>query len=429
MPAAATRPEAPAHTEPPTADASPWQRLRTRFAMPGCDYNPAIQHWARWYTESPAGFSTSLSQAMPFLLVVLDQIEQRKLPGEFAFLPYLESNYTPLASSGDRAAGIWQLMPDTAREAGLRINHDYDGRLDVYASTTAALELLQRYRDEFGDWRLADMAYNAGEYRVRQLVGTGLKPRTETELSRLRVNRGTHEHLSKMLALACIVSDPERFNVELPEPQDGDHLVAVDFPAAIDLRLAARLADVDATRLQRLNPGYLRPQMPSDGPWHLLIPVASKGALERTLAELPQSSWHDWHEVVLKHSEAIGVLASANAIDSATLATINHVDGAALLAPGTRLLLPGRGTDGADTRDGPRAVAATGRSTASPSVIVRSGDTLWSIARREHVPLDDLLRWNGLGRKATLRLGQRLRLRAPSEIGGGQATAAAAAVN
>ena len=142
---------------------SPWDRLRRRFVMPGCDFNPGVQHWARAYAQGNNQFSASLNAAMPFLLVVLDQIEQRDMPGEFAFLPYIESNYTPLASSGDRAAGIWQLMPDTAREAGLRITPDYDGRLDIAASTHAALDLLQHYQQEFGDWRLADMAFNAGQ--------------------------------------------------------------------------------------------------------------------------------------------------------------------------------------------------------------------------------------------------------------------------
>jgi membrane-bound lytic murein transglycosylase D len=191
---------------------TPWDRLRQRFAMPGCDYSPAVAHWARLYTQAPGQFSESLSAVMPFLLVVLDEIERRDLPGEFAFLPYIESTYTPLASSGDRAAGIWQLMPDTAREAGLHITPDYDGRLDIHASTNAALDLLQRYNQEFGDWRIADMAFNAGEYGIKQLVGDAKTQRSATELGRLRVHQGTHAHLAKLLALACVISDPQRFN-------------------------------------------------------------------------------------------------------------------------------------------------------------------------------------------------------------------------
>ena len=65
---------------------------------------------------------------------------------------------------------MWQLDPDTAREEGLLVNADYDARLDILASTTAALALIERYQKEFGDWRLADMAFNSGEYRVKNLL-------------------------------------------------------------------------------------------------------------------------------------------------------------------------------------------------------------------------------------------------------------------
>ena len=394
--------------------------------MPGCDYSPAVRHWAHLYTESASGFSASLSQALPFLLVVLDQIEQRDLPGEFAFLPYIESNYTPLASSGDRAAGIWQLMPDTAREAGLRIAPDYDGRLDVYASTTAALDLLQRYQQEFGDWRLANMAFNAGEYRVKSLVGGDDKSaRSAAELDRLRLNPRTHAHLAKLLALACIVSDPEHFNVELPEPQTDAALAVLDFPAPVDLRLAAHLADIDAARLQRLNPGYLHGHMPANGPFRLLLPASHRDSMVSTLAKLPQSSWRDWHEVVLKQTQSLNVFASANNVDPATLAAVNPVDDNAPLAPGTRLLLPGLADR---TGSAAQNVTLIAQATSSaPVIVVHAGDTLWRIARRQHVRLDDLLSWNGLDRNATLHLGQPLRLHASLVTADGQATASAAA--
>src|SRR5436309_1175542 len=135
-----------------------------------------------------------------------------------------ESTYTQagaegkrLATGRDRAAGIWQLMPDTAREAGLPINRDYDGRLDVYASTLAALDLLERYHEEFGDWRLADMAFNAGEYGIKDLRGNNSDAPSAAELAHLRAPAHAHEHLAKLLAVSCVVADPERFQVELPE--------------------------------------------------------------------------------------------------------------------------------------------------------------------------------------------------------------------
>jgi LysM repeat protein len=104
------------------------------------------------------------------------------------------------------------------------------------------------------------------------------------------------------------------------------------------------------------------------------------------------------------------------------LATINGVAADAPLAPGMHLLLPGR-TDSAVAQDLP---ARTPPETSSGSLTVRAGDTLSSIAHRHGVRVDDLLRWNGLSRTATLRLGQRLRLSDSEHALGGAATAAAA---
>ena len=78
------------------------------------------------------------------------------MPGEFAFLPWVESSYNMLPARGDGVAGMWQLMPFTARENGLRVDGDYDGRLDVTASSRTALGLLKQYKESFGDWRLAN---------------------------------------------------------------------------------------------------------------------------------------------------------------------------------------------------------------------------------------------------------------------------------
>jgi membrane-bound lytic murein transglycosylase D len=416
----------PAPTPPATQSIitlSPWDRLRQRFTMPGCDYSPAVGHWARLYTQAPGQFSESLTTVMPFLLVVLDEIERRNVPGEFAFLPYIESTYTPLASSGDRAAGIWQLMPDTAREAGLHITSDYDGRLDIHASTNAALDLLQRYNQEFGDWRIADMAFNAGEYGIKQLVGDAKTQRSATELGRLRVHQGTHAHLAKLLALACVISDPQRFNVELPDPNDDDPLVLIEFPAPVDLGLASRLAGIDETHLRHLNPGLLRARMPANGPFHLLLPASRRIAVEQTLGKLPQYAWRDWHNVALKQTETLSLFASQNDIDVSALATINGVAADAPLAPGTHLLLPGR-TDSAVAQELPLHAP---QEASSGTLIVRAGDSLWSIAHRHGVRIDDLLRWNGLSRTATLRLGQHLRLSDSERALGGAVNVTAAA--
>ncbi|MDE2258579.1 MAG: transglycosylase SLT domain-containing protein, partial [Xanthomonadaceae bacterium] len=270
---------APSAAPAPAVEISPWAQLRSHFTLPDCDYNPDVSHLARWFSADPSGFAESLRQALPFLLYVAQRIEARGMPGEFALLPYIESNYVPLVSTGDRAAGIWQLLPDTAREAGLRIGAGYDGRLDVAASTEAALDLLERYYDHFGDWRVVDMAFNAGPYRIAKLLGNSAVPASAAGLARLRVDAHTHRHLAKLLAVACVVSDPSRFDVKLPEPAPTDFLTLVPLPAPLDLQLAARLTGMDGARLRQLNPGYLHGRMPTASPLHLLLPEAPSRTL------------------------------------------------------------------------------------------------------------------------------------------------------
>ncbi len=403
------QPIAPVNNADTVSLQSPWPRLRQRLAMPGCDYNPAVKRWTREYAQSPAQFAASMSEAMPYLLVVLNEIEKRDLPGEFAFLPYIESTYTPISSSGDRAAGIWQLMPDTARQTGLAITPEYDGRLDIYASTKAALDLIERYQREFDDWRVVDLAYNAGEYGVKTLVGNATVSRSADEIARLRVNPGAHDHLAKLLAVACVASDPERFHVELPEPSTDDVLAHIELAAPVDLNLIAWISRVDVSQLRRFNPGYTNGRMPSNGPYGLLVPASQRAQIESALALLPTPKWREWHETSLLNDESIDVLATAHDLDAAAMASINHVTSDATLQAGKHVLLPGR--DPA-ARIEPAASRVLSTSTLHT---VRHGDTPWSIARAEHVKLDDLMRWNGLTHKTTLHQGQRLRLDAPDK--------------
>jgi len=426
-PTSAAAPERATVTPPaaPIAPEQAWDRLRRRIAATDCDFNPAVQHWAKMYTQVANQFSASLSEAMPSLLTVIEQIEQRDLPGEFAFLPYVESNYTPVPPNGDRAAGIWQLMPDTAREAGLAITPDYDGRLDLVASTDTALGLIRRYEDEFGDWRVADMAYNAGEYGMRELVSEAKPDMSAKEIGRLRVGRGAHDHLAKLLALGCVVAHPERYRIVLPEPGAGDQLVSIEFPAPVDLTLAARLAGLDATQLHRLNPGLLRGRMPANGPFHLLVPASRRVAMEQTLGKLPQYAWREWHEVALKQSETLSLFASEYDLDLSALSAINAIGGDVPLAPGTHLLLPGHnGSDEALVQD----FTPRDRPELPPdTVLVHAGDTLWSIAHRYGLRVADLEHWNRLKPSSMLHLGQRLHLTEPELDGGGLTVSAAPA--
>ena len=397
-PAPAPVPESAPESHP-VGVISPWQRIRDRMAMKGCEYRPQVMRWAKRYTASPRRFAASWERALPFLLVVVDELERRDLPGEFAMLPYVESGYQPVAGNGDRPAGMWQFDGDTARSQGLVVTADYDARLDAIASTTAALGLIERYEKEFGDWRLADMAFNSGEYRVKNLLkGRDAHSLGAAELGKLAFNQITHDHLDRLLALSCIVADPDRFAVELPDLDPGQRLKSITLQSGMDVRLAARLAGLDPVEMKRLNAAYRRYRMVSGVPYALVMPSANVERFRNAAQSIPVALWNDWREQKAARTSGLASWAAEVGIPVAVLAAANAIGEGETVGPTTRLLLPGH-----ETERPPEAAPP-------PSYIVKAGDTPVGIARQCGIPLAALKRMNPRLDAKHLKPGQRLRI-------------------
>lgn len=107
--------------------------------------------------------SRVLERAGEYLPIIQETIKTRNLPLELACLPLMESAFNPRAVSSAGAAGLWQLMPETARQYGLIVNDEIDERFNVAKSTKAAADYLGRLYGLFHDWPLALATYNCGE--------------------------------------------------------------------------------------------------------------------------------------------------------------------------------------------------------------------------------------------------------------------------
>ncbi|MBD8873521.1 transglycosylase SLT domain-containing protein [Rhodanobacter sp. DHB23] len=242
--------------------------------MADCDGDPAVLSWAQRYTRDPQHFEQQVQDALPKLIYVEQVASEHGVAGEFAFLPWIESGYRPIPGRSGRPAGMWQIMPATAAAMGLRVNGRYDGRLDVQSTADAVMKLLSRYYDEFHDWRVADYAYNAGEYKARQLVqGHGLPPATPV-IPHWPVHNVTREHLTKLLAMACVVRQPERFNVSLPVLAPSQHLVKVQLPHSMPLARAADKAGMPLGTLKELNAAFRNDIADTSVASYLMMPAS-----------------------------------------------------------------------------------------------------------------------------------------------------------
>jgi membrane-bound lytic murein transglycosylase D len=342
---------------PPSETATPtqtdiWQQLRSRFAMADCAADPAITAWARTYTRNPAQFEKQLSAVLPRLTYVQQVADQYDVAGEFVLLPWIESHFQPVPGRRrNQPAGMWQIMPATAGAMGLRVDDSYDGRLDVPAATHAVMKQLQRYHRRFNDWRLADYAFNAGEFAVRKLVKKHGAPAELPAIPELPVHRGTREHLSKLLAIACVVREPARFGVTLPTLPPERQLVKVPVDQSLSVTEAASHAGMSVDRFKHLNAAFRSDTIDTRAASYLILPAKHVRQFRTALVDETSSATAD----------------------------ADHGQGTSL-------------STGSAGGSGPSATAL-----ASPRHhTVRPGDSLWRIARHYSVSVDELQRWNHL---------------------------------
>lgn len=134
---------------------------------------------------------------------VLQKAEEKGLPASVATIPMIESNYQNDAVSPKGAAGVWQLMPKTAKDSGL----DPEERKELIPSTDAAINLLAHLHEQFGSWELAFAAYNAGPEKVK----AALKKNPEAKsINDLDLPQETKDYVAKIMAVNQAIEKIEK---------------------------------------------------------------------------------------------------------------------------------------------------------------------------------------------------------------------------
>lgn len=105
-----------------------------------------------------------------YFSIIEAALEKRNLPTELKYLAVIESDLKAGATSVKGAGGPWQLMPETARDLGLRVNGKIDERRDYFKSTYAAARYLAYLYDLYEDWLLVIAAYNGGPGKVNTAI-------------------------------------------------------------------------------------------------------------------------------------------------------------------------------------------------------------------------------------------------------------------
>jgi membrane-bound lytic murein transglycosylase D len=139
-----------------------------RFAAaPEVQLNKQATKFVKNYlVEEEESLSKVKERSKPYFKLIDTILTKYGLPVELKYLAVIESDLKTTAVSRVGAKGMWQLMPQTARELGLKITKKNDERTQVYKSTVAAAKYLKDLYAEFGDWLLVMAAYNGGPGKV-----------------------------------------------------------------------------------------------------------------------------------------------------------------------------------------------------------------------------------------------------------------------
>lgn len=394
-----------------------WERIRRGYRMPELD-SPLVDRWVAYYTKDPAYIRRMTSRAGQYLYHIVEDVEARNMPTELALLPFVESAFQPEALSRVKAAGLWQFMPATGNGYALAQNLWRDDRQDVLESTRAALDYFNYLYGLFNDWQLALAAYNWGEGSVQRAIARAKRSGKPADYAHLRMPKETANYVPKLMAIKRIITNPERYGIELPDVGNEPFFIRITKPRDIDVKTAAELAGMPLNEFRALNPSYKLPVIVAAHNNVMLLPADKVDYFVDNLA-----SWMDsgqplsrWSTYRLKEGETLASVAAQSGMTESELRKVNGIPAGRRVLPNSTLLV----LAGADEQVDISAEEADARLRLSPLTTwrrvtyrVRSGDTLTSIARRWHITTKSIVTANRL-RSDRLRAGQRLVLTVPN---------------
>ena len=354
-------------------------------------------------------FVSSYERSGRYRPEILKALKEAGLPKELSWLPLIESGFKIKALSRARALGLWQFIPSTGYKFGLKRNEWIDERMDVTKSTLAAIDYLKELHNIFGDWMTVLAGYNCGEAKVLRVI----RNQNINYLDNFwdvfgKLPWETARYVPRFLAALFIINDPERFGFDLKDLDLPQSYKKVTVAKQMRLKDIAKAMGISHTSLEDLNPELRHKATPPDS-YDLKVPKDKRAILIVRLDEIPvwtpPKRLYAYHRV--RPGETLSHLADRYRTSIRAIAAANHISRRGFIRVGQRLKIPLRGK---------RRVYAKARKAVnygqSGSIIhrVKTGDSLWLLARRYNTNTREIIRLNNL-KTTRLHIGQRLVIR------------------
>ncbi|MEZ5573495.1 MAG: LysM peptidoglycan-binding domain-containing protein [Halioglobus sp.] len=350
---------------------------------------------------------------------IREVLARHGLPQELEVLPHVESSFNPSAYSKVAAAGMWQFMPATARQY-MRVDHIIDERMDPFIATEGAAKLLKTNYKVTGTWPLALTSYNhgaGGMVRATKAVGTNDIGVIVQKYKGTAFGFASRNFYASFLAALEIDRNPGRYlsRLQMDAPTNYDVVAVQDY---ISAQALARDAGISLEELKRHNPALLDPvwsgekYIPQGYP--VRIPAAQlRRPLQTTVASLSGNARLSHQKPDRTHriapGDSLSTIARRYGTSVSSLMALNGLRTHSIRA-GKVLLLPGSVHNDSLTAEQVASTRARLAAGQPLEYVIRSGDSLWSIARRFKVSTEQLQAWNDISAKKTIKPGQKLRI-------------------
>ncbi|MGH8502264.1 MAG: LysM peptidoglycan-binding domain-containing protein [Gammaproteobacteria bacterium] len=362
-------------------------------------------------------FREGLQRSGRWAAYIRQAFVSRGLPEELGLLPHVESSFNPDAYSKVGAAGMWQFIPATGRRY-MHIDHILDERLDPYASTDAAAQLLALNYAVTGAWPLAVTAYNhgaAGMRRAAQSLGTRDIAVIARRYQSPTFGFASRNFYPSFLAALEVHRDAEKYFPGVSRDPEQP-LRTVTVPDFMPISTLSRALDIDPATLRAHNlmlmPPIWRGEKHVPAGYALRLPPGTVDASRaaQALAAIPSTQRFasqipdEFH--IVERGDTLSDIAGRYGVSMSDLLVRNQLGSANFIRVGQRILLSGSGQTAVASAH-PVSMAADGK------YRVQSGDTLSIIAARHGVTTSALVEINDLRNANALRIGQVLAMTPP----------------
>lgn len=382
------------------------------------EINPSVEMWIRYFQgRGRHHMERYLSRSTRYEGLMKKVLSDNGLPEDLFYIALIESGFSSQAISHASAVGYWQFIRGTGKRFGLEINQLVDERRDPVVATQAAANYFKDLYREFGSWYLSMASYNVGEGRVARVVKK-YKTRDFWDLVRNRraLPKETVNYVPKFLAAKLIAKNPDEYGfgeIDYLPPIEFDHVVVTE---PVNLRLMAEKMGLNYEDFKALNPKFKGEVAPvKNAQLELRVPP---GMTEKALLAAQESSVDkvefiandDTRLYKVQRGESLNNIARKFRTSVAYLRDLNDIPRRKSLKAGTMLHVPDRTPLIAKRPEyvkknivKPSQVRTT--LSGDQVYVVQPGDSLYSIANKYKVTVNQLKRVNNIRRGSKIRAG------------------------